>query len=74
MTSSETADIRSLQLLLSGETISIRRSQRDHLGIVKTNVWMNLSDLESSVLSVETLDSLLLSEFVRVKMRFCDLF
>jgi hypothetical protein len=87
----EAADIRSLQLLLSGETVSIGRSQgllsgflgnvtleRLFLDCSKADIRMNLSDLlkerridlefaDVSVLSVEALDSLLLSEFVRVE-------
>jgi hypothetical protein len=83
----EAADIRSLQLLLSGEMISIGGSQRllsRYLGNVtlerlllncsksenRKNVWdlvkENRIDFESvdvSVLSVEALDNLLLSEF-----------
>jgi hypothetical protein len=82
----EAADIRSLQLLLSGEAISIRRShgllsrllgnvnfELLFLGRSKAEIRMNLSDLmlerridlesvDVSVLSVEALASLLLSE------------
>jgi hypothetical protein len=84
----EAGDICSLQLLLSGESISIGRSQRllssllensafeglflDHS---KSDIQMNLSeleierrmDLESADLSVEVLDSLLLSESISVE-------
>jgi hypothetical protein len=76
----ESADIRSLQLLLSGGSISIVRSQfllsaffgnanleRQFLGCSKADVRKNLSDLESADLSVEALDSLLLSESVSVE-------
>jgi hypothetical protein len=87
----ETADIRSLQLFLSGETILAKQSlgflsglfgnvslQRLFLDCSKA---VNLSDLmiekridlellDVSILSVEALDSLLLNEFVRVRMHF----
>jgi hypothetical protein len=75
----EAADIRSLQLLLSGEAIPIGRSQflqsgflgnvnleRPFLGGSKADIRKNLSDLESADLSVEALDGLLLSESVSV--------
>jgi hypothetical protein len=86
----ESADIRSLQLLLSGEAISIGRSQgllNNLLGNVnleqmflscsRSNIQKNLSDLgmknridfesaDISVLSIEALDSLLLSESISV--------
>jgi hypothetical protein len=76
----EAADIRSLQLLLSDEAISNFGSQllqsgflgkenlkRQLLGCSKADVRKNLSDLESADLSVEALDSLLLSESVSVE-------
>jgi hypothetical protein len=87
----ETADIHSLQLLLSGESISIGESQgllsdllgnvnleRSFLACSKANNRMNLSDLvmekridlksvDVSNLSVEALDSLLLSESISVE-------
>jgi hypothetical protein len=87
----EAADLRSLQLLLSGKSILVKRSQllqNNLLGNVtlerlfldrsKLDIRRNLSELmieqridcESvavSVVSVEALDSLLLSEFVRVE-------
>jgi hypothetical protein len=87
----ETADIRSLQLLLSGETILAKGSEgfvsgflgnvileRLFLGSSKKDNRMNLSDLmiarridlesvDISILSVEALDSLLLSEIISVE-------
>jgi hypothetical protein len=74
----ETADIRSLPFLHSGEKISIGRSQGWlFLSCSKCDIGMNLSDLmmerwidleavDVSVLSVEALDSLLLSKSVSV--------
>jgi hypothetical protein len=84
----ETADIHSLQLVLSGETISIQQSQRLLSGLLgnvnlellfldcsKAAIRTNLSDLvmerridlESVDVSVEALDSLLLSESISVR-------
>jgi hypothetical protein len=87
----EAADIRSLQFVLSGESISIGGSHGlliGHLGNVilevlfldcsKSNVRMNLSELMNhrliglesvnlSILSFETLESLLLSESISVE-------
>jgi hypothetical protein len=84
----EASDIHSLQLLLSGESISIGESQgllsrllgnvgleRLFLDSLKADVWMNQSDLmvgsridlESTDLSFEVLDSLLLNDFVTVE-------
>jgi hypothetical protein len=87
----EAADIHFLEFLLSGETISIGRSQRllsgffgnvnlegQFLNCSKANIRMNLSDLvkekridfeslDLSVLSVEALDNLFLSESISVE-------
>jgi hypothetical protein len=87
----ESTDIRSLEFLLSGERISIGRSQgllssflgnvsleRLLFGCSKADIQKNLSDLmiesridfessDVSVLSVEALDSLLLSESISIE-------
>jgi hypothetical protein len=75
----QSADVRSLQLLLSDEAISIVGSQflqsgflrnenlkRQFLGCSKADIWVNLLDLESADVSVEALDSLLLSELISI--------
>jgi hypothetical protein len=82
-------DVRSLQSFLSGRDISNDKSQglqsrlfdkisraRPFLGCSKADVLRNLSDLESADLSVEALDSLLLSESVSVESEdaLCGLF
>jgi hypothetical protein len=54
----ETADIHSLQLSLSGEVISVSESQRLLSDLVMKR-WIDVS--------VEALDSLLLSQFVTVE-------
>jgi hypothetical protein len=66
----ESADIHSFQLLFSNETISIQRSH-GLLNYSKGDIQLNLSELmmkeRITELSVEALDSLLLSESVTIE-------